>query len=357
MRRNFDNKDWRIIKLKNMVFFQRGFDITKAEQQQGPYPVISSSGIRSYHIEYKVRGPGVIIGRKGSLGTIHFSKSDYWPHDTTLWSKSFKGNDPRFVYYALHLIPLKNYDVGGANPSLNRNHIHEIDIRIPTKDIQKKISSILSAYDDLIENNQRRIQLIEWAARLLYKEWFVHLHFPDHEHVKIRGGVPEGWKKIRLGDKILLKYGKALKAIDRVDGEYPVYGSSGIVGSHVKPLVQGPGIIVGRKGNVGSVFWSAKEFFPIDTVYYIDSESCNYYLYNSLQSFKFVSSDAAVPGLNRNYAHSLPYLMPSKRVHSLFEKAVAPMYEQIEKLEEYNSKLKQARDILLPRLMNGEISV
>ena len=83
--------NWRWAKLKDLVVFQRGFDITKNEQKDGSVPVISSSGIRSFHSEVKVCGPGVIIGRTGTLGTVHFSESDYWPHDTTLWSKDFKG--------------------------------------------------------------------------------------------------------------------------------------------------------------------------------------------------------------------------------------------------------------------------
>ncbi len=100
-------------------------------------------------------------------------------------------------------------------------------MRVPddTKE-QDRIASILSAYDDLIENNRRRIQLLEQAARLLYKEWFVRLRFPGHEHVTITDGVPEGWEKKTIGELAPFKYGKALKKDDRVPGPYPVYGSS-----------------------------------------------------------------------------------------------------------------------------------
>jgi type I restriction enzyme S subunit len=90
---------WRNGQLQDLVVFQRGFDITQSQQEAGPYPVISSSGITSYHNQFKVHGPGVVIGRKGTLGSIHYTQGDYWPHDTTLWSKDLKGNDPRFVYY------------------------------------------------------------------------------------------------------------------------------------------------------------------------------------------------------------------------------------------------------------------
>lgn len=133
-----------------------------------------------------------MIGRKGSLGTIHYIEGPYWPHDTTLWSKNLNGNHPRYVYYFLHTLGLERYDVGSSNPTLNRNHIHSLDIEIPEYRVQERITEVLSAYDDLIENNQQRILLLEQAARLLYKEWFVHLRFPGHEHVK-RRSRPSRW--------------------------------------------------------------------------------------------------------------------------------------------------------------------
>jgi type I restriction enzyme S subunit len=169
--------------------------------------------------------------------------------------------------------------------------------------------------------------------------------------------VPEGWEKSTVGEKVVLNYGKALNADDRIEGSYPVYGSSGVIGTHEKSLVKGPGIIVGRKGNVGSVFWSHKDFYPIDTVYFIDSKTSNYYLYYNLQNMQFINSDGAVPGLNRNFAYSRPYIIPEHKFLSLFEETVSPIHIQIHKLAAYNEKLSEARDILLPRLMNGEITV
>ena len=184
---------WRPASLEDLVFFQRGYDITKAEQQTGDIPVVSSSGVASYHSEARAHGPGVVIGRKGSLGTIHYVDGSYWPHDTTLWSKNLKHNHARFVYYFLHTLNLERYDVGNSNPTLNRNHIHGLPITIPDYRIQERIASILSAYDDLIENNRRRIQLLEQTARMLYKEWFIHLRFPRvptrHHHRRCTKGM------------------------------------------------------------------------------------------------------------------------------------------------------------------------
>ena len=186
---------------------------------------------------------------------------------------------------------------------------------------------------------------------------FVHLRFPDYEHTRTINGVPEGWERKQLGDMIELKYGKALKESDRIEGLFPVYGSSGIVGTHNEALVKGPTIIVGRKGNVGSVYWSEKDCYPIDTVYFIESGLCSFFLFHNLQHQNFMSSDAAVPGLNRKYACSLPIILPSRTIHSQFEEIVSPIYQQVLSLQAMNEKLKQARDLLLPKLMSGEIAV
>lgn len=233
----------------------------------------------------------------------------------------------------------------------------EFPVKLPPLRMQRNVADFLCAYDDLIENNRRRMALLEDAARQLYREWFVRLRFPGHEHTRITNGVPEGWRQKTIGECLTLQYGKALKADERIDGDYPVYGSSGIVGNHEKPLVKGPAIIVGRKGNVGSVYWSSKDFHPIDTVYFIDAEASNLYLYYALKHMQFISNDVAVPGLNRSYAHSRPLLLPKQSILGEFLDFLSPLHEQTEKFDEMNKRLRAARDLLLPRLMNGDIAV
>ena len=165
--------------------------------------------------------------------------------------------------------------IGSSQSAFTIVLLKGMEIESPTLPVQRRIAGVLSAYDELIENNQRRIQILETMARALYREWFVEFRFPGHERlprVASRfGDIPKGWETKKLGDIIELKYGKALKKTKRCDGECPVFGSSGIVGYHDKSLVKGPGIIVGRKGNVGSVFWSDEDFFVIDTAYYVTS--------------------------------------------------------------------------------------
>ena len=270
-------------------------------------------------------------------------------------------SDKFFLYYYFSsrqtVEKILNLVSSSGVPHINLTVLRNFEVPVPSLDIQQRIASVLSAYDDLIENNRRRIQLLEQAARLLYKEWFVHLRFPGHEAVKIKDGVPEGWDKKPLGEVAPLNYGRSLKKDDRLPGSVPVYGSSGIVGTHNRATVNGPTIIVGRKGNVGSVYWSSEDCFPIDTVYYVQSESCSLRLYYALRTVPFISTDVAVPGLNRDFAHSRLILTPSSSYHRLFENTVGPFHQQIDILRRQNAKLERSRDLLLPRLMNGKIAI
>ena len=270
--------------------------------------------------------------------------------------------DPYYLCYQL-LTPDMQSRMHGKSAGATVHHLNLKDIRsmeippLPCLEDQKRLAFIIRNYDDLIAINQRRIELLEEAARRLYREWFVHLRFPGHESVPVEDGVPQGWTTQNLIDIAPLSYGKALKASDRKPGNVPVYGSSGVVGYHSAAYVNEGAIIVGRKGNIGSVFLSHTPCFPIDTVFFISPDKVTYWLYFSVQELNFISSDSAVPGLNRNYAHSLPLLLPDTRTIRAFEELATPLFAQIHLLTYQNTRLTQARDLLLPRLMSGKLDV
>jgi type I restriction enzyme S subunit len=211
--------------------------------------------------------------------------------------------------------------------------------------------------DDLIEVNQRRIAALETMAEELYREWFVRLRFPGHAKVKLVKGVPEGWKVKKLGAVLELCYGKALKEEDRVPGEFPVYGSSGIVGTHNEALVKEPGLIVGRKGNVGSVHWADTGFFPIDTAYFVRSDLPISFLSFLLRSMNFLNNDAAVPGLSRSQAYSNEFFLPPESLIHRFADIVDSQFEMKRLITRQNTQLRQTRDLLLPRLISGKLRV
>ena len=373
---------WRKAQLQDLVFFQRGFDITKAEQHDGPYPVISSSGTSSYHNKFMATGPGVIIGRKGSLGTVHYAHENYWPHDTTLWSKDFRGNDPRYVYYFIHTLDLANFDVGGANPTLNRNHIHILDVSIPSLPVQIRIASILSTYDDLLAANQRRIQLLEESARLLYREWFVKLRFPGHEIVPVTDGVPEDWARMPVSDMVdsnpktpfpkdVVRPFVGMEALSTDSMIVDVSESRQIAGgakfrngdtllARITPCLEN-----GKTGFVqfledGTAAASGSTEFIV-----LRSRTVNpYWVYCLARSESFrehaIRSMAGSDGRQRVNAKSFDQyftLQPPQDVLQQFEDSVSEMFAQIQSLTEYNRSLQEARDLLLPKLMSGALDV
>src|SRR5437868_321976 len=227
--------------------------------------------------------------------------------------------------------------------------------------MQRRIAGILSAYDELIENSQRRIKILETMARALYREWFVHFRFPGHGNIprvaSPLGEIPQGWEVKKLGDVLELNYGKALKKDDRRDGVFPVYGSSGIVGFHDERLVEGPGIVVGRKGNVGSVFWSDDDFFVIDTAYFVKSSIPLRFLFYVLPTLNFINSDAAVPGLSRNQAYSLEVVVPPAGLLAKFCALVERFEAQSSVIRRQVENLRSTRDLLLPRLLSGRVQL
>lgn len=376
------HRTWSNGKLQDLVFFQRGFDITKAEQKEGDIPVISSSGVTSYHSEAKVSGPGIIIGRKGSLGTVHYSEGPYWPHDTTLWSKDIKGNNPRYIYYFLKTLGLERFDVGNSNPTLNRNHIHDMVIKIPSKDIQQKIVEILTPYDDLIENNRRRIQLLEEAARLLYQEWFVRLRFPGHEHTKIVDGVPEGWITTKIGDigdiitgktpstKKHENYGDDIPFIKTPDmHDYPIIikteqklseiGANSQSNKYIPPgslLISCIGTVgvVSINSSISQTNQQINSIIPSHDYY-------RYYLYFLLTSLKSMlegmGGGSTMANINKSKFSMIQIVIPSNKILMEYHNIVHPLFCQIQNLMNMSYRAMEGRDLLLPRLMNGVIPV
>ncbi|EHQ06095.1 restriction endonuclease subunit S [Leptonema illini] len=247
---------------------------------------------------------------------------------------------------------------GAANQAnVSPKDIEKIWLPLPPLPIQKRIAAILSAYDELIENNNRRIALLEKMAEEIYREWFVRMRFPGHEKTKFHKGIPEGWEVKKLAEVVELCYGKALKEEERSGSGFPVYGSSGIVGYHKIKLAEGPGIIVGRKGNVGSIFWSATDYYVIDTAYFVRAEISFRYLFFALHSLNFVNNDSAVPGLNRSQAYSNFMLLPDANLLKRFDLEIGELLKVKENLLQQNTLLKQTRDALLPRLMSGKLDV
>ncbi|MEI7696073.1 MAG: restriction endonuclease subunit S [Chlorobium sp.] len=305
------------------------------------------------------------VGTLGSPYVVNNGEEFYFKDGNLTWFRKFNHLESRFLYYWLQSSQgkgeLKKCTIGSSQSAYTIVLLKEMEITLPPLPTQRKIAAILSAYDDLIENNLRRIKILEEMAQNLYREWFVKFRFPGHEQARFvdssLGRIPEGWEVKKLGEILELKYGKALKQENRQGGNVPVYGSSGIVGYHDVHLVNGPGIVIGRKGNVGSVYWSEKSFYPIDTAYFVSSEMPLRFLFYDLQTKNFLNNDAAVPGLNRNQAYSLETVIPTEDILRLFCGFADDFEQQAAVLRIQNTNLRRTRDMLLPKLISGEVDV
>ncbi|MCP1663309.1 MULTISPECIES: restriction endonuclease subunit S [Methanocalculus] len=377
---------WNKISLGEVLTFQRGFDITKAEQKNGSYPVFSSSGYKSNHSEYKVRGPGVIIGRKGTLGTVFYSKTNFWPHDTTLWVRDFHNNEPKFAYYFLQTMGFERLDAGASNPTLNRNHIHTLKIKWPPLPTQHKIAAILSAYDDLIENNTRRIKILEEMAQNLYREWFVKFRFPGHEHAQFvdspLGRIPEGWEVMELRNIVVLcRNGVQPKEYPEEIFEYfsfPAYDSGKLPaiekGSEIKSskyLVPQDCVLVPKLNPHISRVWLPKpknNLRSIASTEYLILEpkrgsSAYYYVFFSRpEMIEKLAGRADGTSTSHKRLKPVDFLdqlvvMPPDSITDSFDLQIIPMMDIIDTLINTNTTLRTTRDLLLPKLISGGVDV
>lgn len=374
--------DWKIVNLGEILTLQRGHDLPSQKRLSGSVPVISSSGITDYHNEPAAQGPGVITGRYGTIGEVFYSEADYWPLNTTLYVKDFKGNNPKYIYYLLKTIDFHQFNDKSSVPGVNRNHAHLAMVKVADVRTQIRIAEILSSLDDKIELNRQMNRTLEQMARALFKSWFIDFDpvhakqrgeqpagmdaetaalFPDR-FVEIDGKeVPEGWEWTRLDGILEMQRGFDLPTEQRQEGSIPVVSAGGFHGFHSISRVSAPGIVTGRSGVIGKVFFVSEDFWPLNTTLWVkrlDGIGANY-AYELLNTINYqnFSAGSAVPTLNRNHLHCLEVIRPNSDVAQTFENAVEQWRSLIVKNESEISTLSSLRDSLLPRLLSGELDV
>lgn len=210
---------WVKMRLGDFIELKRGYDLPKKSRSAGPIPLVSSAGVSDHHSEAKVRGPGVVTGRYGTIGDVFYIEEDFWPLNTTLYVRDFKGNDPRFTYYFLKTIDYLQFSDKAAVPGVNRNHLHMAEISVP-KSVkeQRRIASILSSLDDKIDANDRINQTLEQMAQAIFKSWFV-----DFEPVKAKIAALEagGSEEDALLAAMQAISGKGEEELTRLQAEQP----------------------------------------------------------------------------------------------------------------------------------------
>ncbi|RJT28398.1 restriction endonuclease subunit S [Mesorhizobium waimense] len=385
---------------------QRGFDITRKEQRYGPFPVISSGGVSSFHDEPKVKGPGVILGRKGVVGSVYFQRTDYWPHDTTLWVKDFHGNDERFVYYFFCSIAdrLADLDVGSANPTLNRNHVHPIQLSWPPLQYQLKVAELLGSLDDKIELNRRMNETLEAMAQAIFRDWFVDFGPTRrkingaNDPVEVMGGLivdparalllagqflgfgddgmPVGWHQKGLDQIADFLNGLALQkfpagedadslpVVKIAELRNGVTDKSGRASRSVptKYIVKDADFLFSWSGSLLAKFWTGGEGALNQHLFKVSSDEFPAWFYSlwvqhHMAEFQQIAASKATTmgHIQREHLRAAKVVCPPSNALTAMTAVMGPLVERTVHNSIENKALAQTRDLLLPKLISGEI--
>lgn len=274
--------------------------------------------------------------------------------------------DTVFLKYVIDQMKprLRRVTRGATQDNLSVAKLTSFKFPAPPLNVQKKIGAILRAYGDLISNNRRRIQLLDRATQLLYKEWFVHLRFPGHEHTQIINGVPDGWERLDLEDIATIFKGKNITKETIKEGDIPVVaGGLKPAYYHNEANTSGPVITVSASGaNAGYVALYHRDIWASDCSYLSSTDNPEiWFLYLLLKSrqpeITGMQQGAAQPHVYPKHLKRLSLLNPPRTLRKLFHETVEASFLQIANLEKQIEKLAKARDLLLPKLMNGEVAV
>jgi len=314
----------------------------------------------------------ILLSNSGTIGRMAIAKNNEFTYKTT-FQKSVAILKPdkdkvviQWLYYYLNYRKqsLINAAGGTAQKNLLLRDLRAFKIDLSPLPIQRKIAAILSAYDDLIENNTRRIEILEEMARSIYREWFVNFRFPGHEQVQMvdseLGLIPQGWEVKKLGEVIRFKNGKSIKVEE--EGDYLVYGSNGIIGRTNEARYQNA-IIIGRVGAYcGSLIYSKSAFNASDNTIIAESASekisiqLAFYVLEEM-NLRHYAGGAAQPLLTQTVIKEIPALVPDLKTNKKFQIIIANLIDFKSNLTNKIQNLRQTRDLLLPRLISGEIDV
>lgn len=394
---------WEIAKLgdisKNIQTGPFGSQLHQSDYSECGIPVVmpkdlvggkiseeSIARVDKTHVErlcrHKIEVGDILYSRRGDVGRCAYvtKKEEGWLCGTGCLRVTIDSEkaDSRFVFFQLQHPDtvgwVEKHAVGATMLNLNTTILSSVPIRLPALEIQKRIADILSAYDDLIENNQKQIKLLEEAAQRLYKEWFVDLRFPGHENTKIVDGVPEGWNEKTLSQVANVIMGQSPKSefynsekkglpFHQGVGSYGVrFVMDDIYSISYTRIAEPNSILFSVRAPVGRLnITKNKVVIGRGLAAINQTDGCQSYLYYLLKNKFFkdniVGNGSIFASVSKDELLNQKFLIPERNLMMQFEKIVSQMDKQIENLDSKNKKLIEARDRLLPKLMSGEVEV
>nr|WP_237736587.1 restriction endonuclease subunit S [Pseudomonas aeruginosa] len=302
-----------MVPLKNIATLKRGYDLPVGARNEGAVPIYAANGKNGAHDEVKIKGPGVITGRSGTIGKVHYCEEGFWPLNTALYVMDFHGNHPRWVYYMLSAFKLERFSEGAGVPTLNRNLVHDELIPLPPLSEQKRIAAILDKVDAIRRKRQQAIQLADDFLRAVFLDMFGD---PVSN--------PKGWEVKPLGSLVVNKDGKRIpiKASDRADmaGEYPYYGASGVIDYVNDFIFEGRHLLIGEDG-ANLLARSTPIAFIADGRYWVNNHahvlgeknglSLDYLAFSiNMRGLESFVSGSAQPKLNQENLNKIPIQVP-----------------------------------------------
>jgi len=365
--------EWKEYKLGDVITFQRGHDLPKTEMKDGLYPVAGSNGIIGYHNNLTTTGPGITIGRSGSIGTPFFYEHDYWAHNTVLYVKDFKGNFQKFIFYFLKTLDFTQFNAGSAVPTLNRNHIHDLLVKIPPYDEQTAIASILSSLDDKIDLLHRQNKTLEQMAETLFRQWFLPASagqagveeadenwengFLDDEFEFIMGQSPAGEALNENRNGIVFFQGRTDFGFRFPEPRIYTTAPTRIA----KPL----DTLVSVRAPVGDMNMAIDECClgrGVAAFRYKNNRGFYSYTYYKLRSLmssikQFEDNGSVFGSIGKDNFKTIENVIPPSNLINEFQQIAKPLDDKIISNTKQIRSLTQLRDTLLPKLMSGEVRV
>jgi len=311
-----NNASWPLVPLKDIATLKRGYDLPTKSRVEGEIPIYAANGRNGTHNEAKLSGPGVITGRSGTIGKVHFTKGAYWPLNTALYVTNFHGNDPKWVFYMLKAFKLDRFVEGAGVPTLNRNLVHDELIPLPPLDEQKRIAAILDKADAIRRKRQQAINLADDFLRSVFLDMFGD---PVTN--------PKGWEVRKWSDVLKIVNGKNQKAVLADDGKYPIMGSGGEMGRATEYLTPENSVIIGRKGNINKPILVKEKFWNVDTAFGLvphkELISHNYlYWFCVFFNFEKLNKTVTIPSLTKADLQEIQIPVPDLALINKFDTVV-----------------------------------
>ena len=355
--------NWKNGELGDFVTLKRGFDLPQQKREDGQVPIFSSSGITGTHSTAMVKAPGVITGRYGTIGEVFYAAKDFWPLNTTLFVEDFHGNDAKFIYYFLKTLEWSKFTSASAVPGINRNTVHKEIVSLPDIETQRRIASTLSMFDEKIKINTEINDNLLDQAQTLYKQ-----HFP----YSVQDDLPDGWRIGTVGEIIEIHDSKRipLSGADRMKMEkkiYPYYGAASLMDYVDNYIFDGKYLLLGEDGTVvddagypilqyvWGQFWVNNHAHILTGRLGYDVESL--YMLFKQTPVKSIVTGAVQPKISQANLRSIQVVIPPEHTLREYNDLVEPLFSLFRANEEECKTLTALRDMLLPKLMSGEIDV